>query len=43
MEEEFTYELVRLAHGCDSEEAKKYLNEMEPKMKGHSLCQEKVC
>jgi hypothetical protein len=34
MEEELTYEMVRLAYGFDREEAKKYLNEMEAKMKG---------
>jgi hypothetical protein len=34
MEEELTYEMVRLAYGFDREEVKKYLNEMEAKMKG---------
>ncbi|KAK0127973.1 hypothetical protein ONS96_007467 [Cadophora gregata f. sp. sojae] len=34
MEEELTYEMVRLAYGFDGDEAKKYLNEMEAKMKG---------
>lgn len=45
MEEELTYEMVRLAYGFDPEEANKYLNEMEAKMKGAiiSLWQEKVC
>lgn len=34
MEEELTYEMVRLAYGFDREETKRYLNEMEAKMKG---------
>lgn len=34
MEEELTYEMVRLAYGFHREEAKKYLNEMEVKMNG---------
>lgn len=34
MEEKLTYEMVRLAYGFNREEAKKYLNEMEAKMKG---------
>jgi hypothetical protein len=34
MEEELTYELVRLGFGFDGEEAKKYLSEMEAEMKG---------
>lgn len=34
MEEELTYEMARLAYGFNREEAKKYLNEMEAKMKG---------
>jgi len=32
MEEELTYEMVRLACGFDREEAKKYLNEIEATM-----------
>jgi hypothetical protein len=35
MEEELTYEMVRLAYGFDRKEAKNYLNEMEAKMKGN--------
>jgi hypothetical protein len=34
MEEELTYEMVRLAYRFDREEAKKYPKEMEAKMKG---------
>ncbi|OBT42934.1 hypothetical protein VE00_07302 [Pseudogymnoascus sp. WSF 3629] len=34
MEEELTYEMVRLAFGLDGEEAKEYLSEMESEMKG---------
>lgn len=34
MEEELTYEMVRLAFGFDGEEARKYLNKMETEMKG---------
>jgi hypothetical protein len=34
MEEELTYEMVRLAYGFDREEAKKYLNKIEAKIKG---------
>jgi len=41
MEEELTYEMVRLAYGFDREEAEKYLSEMEAKMKGTYLGQ--VC
>lgn len=34
MEEELTYIMVRLAYGFSREETKKYINEMEAKMKG---------
>ncbi|OBT75717.1 hypothetical protein VF21_05919 [Pseudogymnoascus sp. 05NY08] len=34
MEEELTYEMVRLAFGFHDEEAKKYLNKMETEMQG---------
>ncbi len=34
IEEELSYEMVRSAYGFDREEANKYLNEMEVKMKG---------
>jgi hypothetical protein len=33
MDEELTYEMVRLAYGFDGEEARKYLNDMEVEMK----------
>jgi Choline/ethanolamine kinase len=45
MEEELTCEMVRLAYGFDGEGTKKYLDEMEAKMKGAMISpwQEKVC